>query len=70
MRCEICKKIPAINQVSKFSLGIISQELEGKEAAQQLGSLSRDEAIDKGIGKRAGVSGGDRYPFKEELANS
>ena len=55
-----------------------SQELEGKEA-QQLGSLAKDKAIDKGIGKRAGVlslwwqllsSVKDTYPFKEELVNS
>ncbi|KAK4806940.1 hypothetical protein QYF61_027307 [Mycteria americana] len=55
-----------------------SQELEGKEA-RQLGSLAKDKTIDKGIGKRAGVlslwrrllsSVKDRYPFKEELANS
>ncbi|PKU31996.1 rna-directed dna polymerase from mobile element jockey- hypothetical protein [Limosa lapponica baueri] len=47
--------------------------------AQQLGSLARDKAIDKGIGKRAVVlslwqrllsSVRDSYPFKEEPATS
>ncbi|KAK4827160.1 hypothetical protein QYF61_015114 [Mycteria americana] len=56
----------------------LRQELKGKEA-QQLGSLAKDKAIDKGIGKKAGVlslwqrllsSVKDRYPFKEELRNS
>ena len=61
-----------------WNIGASSQELEGKEA-RQLGSLAKDKAIDKGIGKGAGVlslwrrllsSVKDRYPFKEELANS
>ncbi|GAB0203945.1 hypothetical protein GRJ2_002860100 [Grus japonensis] len=61
-----------------WDIGASSQELESKEA-WQLGCLARDKAIDKVIGKREGVlslwrqlllSVKDRYPFKEELANS
>lgn len=54
--------------------GVSSQELKGKKP-WQLESPVRDKAIDKDIGKRAwalcylsGVK--DRYPFKEDPANS
>jgi len=59
-------------------IGTSSQELEGREA-QQLGSLVTDKAMDKGIGKKAGIlslwqrllsSVKDRHPFKKELENS
>ncbi|KAK4825473.1 hypothetical protein QYF61_027628 [Mycteria americana] len=61
-----------------WDIGASGQELEGKEA-RQLGSLTKDKATDKGIGKKAEVlslrrqllsSVKGKYPFKEELVNS
>ncbi|GAB0207108.1 hypothetical protein GRJ2_003176400 [Grus japonensis] len=58
--------------------GADSQQLEGREA-QQLGSLARNQGIERGIGKELAIcslwrrllsSVRARYPFKEDLVNS
>lgn len=78
--------IAAIHQVSGFLPGCFdawcnkasSQHLEGHEA-QQLGSLARDQGIERGIEKEAAIcslwrwllsSVRARYLFKEDLMNS
>lgn len=81
MSCEICEKISAITQESIlspcFSGWGNNQELEGKEAHQR-GSLSKEKAIDKAVGKgeevfslcRKLLSGmKERYPGKENNVN-
>ena len=62
MSCDIYEKIFSCQPselilswlLRCWDIGTNNQELEGKEA-RQVGSLARDKAIDKGIGKRAGV---------------
>lgn len=70
--CELGKQIQSwLNQ--SCDIGVDSQELKGKK--WKLGPLGRDKAIEKETGKRSWVlsylsSAKDRYPFKEDSANS